>query len=278
MKLIHEMPKFTTDMNFKTKVLLEISKAIVENNNEENNPMEPLVYPRVYHHEYFKENEKFISERILKFSSNNENYLKNYENFENFKNLLENIKREKFTVKNFEEVKKKNFKHKPTKFERNDMRRDELKRREKIREKLTLNTKKLHQNGMPSIPDSPSSPSYSDDTEIFEFYDPKSDLIQLIEILLKFSKKFLPRLREAIENFYEDVKYSKNLQIETSNLNLLKTILYEMRNLSSKYKNSEFYEVYDKLRNKIEEVSSMRDFKTSRKIDDYHEMPNIECF
>lgn len=121
---ITDIPKYKNDMEFKTKVLSKISRAIVEQFGTSK--------PSVCDLENFKEFEAEIIDEILRSSKLDEG------KFLNIENLLKEIKNEEFLTIDSEITERKSKKKNPTKHERNERRAEIYKR-----ELVALNFSKL---------------------------------------------------------------------------------------------------------------------------------------
>lgn len=110
---LKNIPKYKSDMNFKSKALIKVSRTIEYHCGR--------MRPFIYNVETFKAFETLITDYIQKFPHFDENNFIKHE-----ERLVRKIKEEIFTEQDEEKIIIKTKRKKPTKFERNDKRRDEM--------------------------------------------------------------------------------------------------------------------------------------------------------
>lgn len=111
MKSLTKLEKYSTDFDFKTKVLSKISRAIEEMFGKQE--------PSAYSKKAFEDLEEEIKTEIFRSSNYNEEIFLQHE-----KNLLNEIKNEDFLPIDFEKPKEKSKRKNLTKHERNDRKRE----------------------------------------------------------------------------------------------------------------------------------------------------------
>lgn len=130
MKSLQEIAKYNSDMNFKTKTLNKVVRTIEKHFGR----MRPFVFNlqtfKAFKNEILSEIENFPHFKEINFLIHEEK-------------LLYKISNEIFSKQDEEKIKINKIKAKPTKFERNDKKREEFLKLEKIKHYKNLHAKLL---------------------------------------------------------------------------------------------------------------------------------------